>query len=449
MTNDLLKKFIAKLHSGPGIYMFKNKEGKDLYIGKALNLKSRAGSYLKTKDSRIQQIVQTAHSLKHQATVSDIEALILESQLIKNFRPPFNVVMRDDKQYFYVGFTKNDFPRVFLTHQPSKVKSEKLKVKSFIGPFTDGNTLKSTLRFLRRVFPYCTCKQLHNNFCLNYHIGKCGGICCLKETNPEFKVKSLKFKIEYKNNIKAISDILNGKKNTLLKELENEMKDRAHNGNFDKAIEIRAKIESVRRVFENARLIRTSKVLKNYRSGLQSLIKSRQPVIRIEGYDISNIQGAHATGSMVTFVNGQPDKNFYRRFKIHPNTTLQTYADRGNIEIENRGDTGMLREVIERRFKHIEWPFPDLVLIDGGKGQVNTVVKKLKEMEIKIPVIGISKDARHVGHQLIIPGRKNPLGLDKLLPSDKNLFLAIDSEAHRFAIGYYRKLHRKTALRPY
>jgi len=442
MNQDALKNYIKSLPSKPGIYMFKNKEGKDLYIGKALNLKSRVSSYSKTEDSRIQKMVQAAHALKHQTTSSDIEALILESQLIKNYRPPFNVVMRDDKQYFYVVFTSTEFPRIFLTHQPH---NDKFKGSHFIGPFTDGNTLKSTLRFLRRIFPYCTCKQTHNNFCLNYHIGKCLGYCCLKD-NPERSERAVEIKNQYAENIKALENILNGKKNTLLKELETEMKDQARNDNLDRAIEIRSKIEDVRRVFENARLIRTSEIIKNYRSGLQSLIKSRQPIIRIEGYDVSNIQGAHATGSMAVFAHRKPDKNQYRKFKIHTKHAVnkfQHHNDRGNVGIQNGGDTGMLREIIERRFNHPEWPFPDLILIDGGRGQVNTVVKKLKELKIKIPVIGISKDSRHRGHQLIIPGRKNPLGLGKLLPGDKNLLLAIDSEAHRFAISYYRKLHRK------
>src|SRR3989344_7064507 len=202
MNQAALKKYIPKLPSNPGIYIFKDAK-KYLYIGKASNLKIRLGSYLKTKDFRIKKMVGLSQTLKFISTKSDIEALILESQLIKKFRPQFNIVMRDDKQYFFVGFSKNEMPRIYLTHQPDSDKH--------IGPFTDGNALKTTLRFLRSIFPYCTCNQLHHNYCLNYHIGKCLGFCCLKSgaSNKEKKT--------YSNNIKAIGKILSGKKNSFIK----------------------------------------------------------------------------------------------------------------------------------------------------------------------------------------------------------------------------------------
>ncbi len=423
MNQGILKKSVTKLPSEPGIYMFKDEHGKDLYIGKASNLKSRVGSYLKTEDVRIKKMLQTAERLKCKSAESDIEALILESQLIKKFRPPFNIVMRDDKQYFYVGFSNEDFPRIFWTHQPH---DNKFKGSNFIGPFTDGNILKSALRFLRRTFPYCTCRgRPHNNFCLNYHIGKCPGYCCLKK--PTTNTLQL---TNYQKNIRAVKYILNGKRVSLVKNLEKEMSQLAKKGELERAIELRNKISDLKRIFENARVIKNSDILKAHRSGLESLLRQQKPIIRIEGYDISNIQGTHATGSMVTFIHGRPDKNFYRKFKIYTK--------------QSPDDTAMLKEILERRFRHDEWPFPDLILIDGGKGQVNTAVKTLKELAIKVPVIGVSKNERHLGHQLIIPGRKTPLALTKLSPADRNLLLAIDSEAHRFAISYYRKLHRKS-----
>lgn len=458
MNQATLKKIIFKLPSSPGIYMFRDAGNKDLYIGKATNLKNRLGSYLKTDDSRIRKMVDSARLLKFISVQSDIEALIFESQMIKNLRPPFNMVMRDDKQYFYVGFTDEIFPKIFLTHQPwtsgacpsspheysdyfrahgvPSRATPRLTVHNFIGPFTDGNTLKSTLRFLGRTFPYCTCKQPHNNFCLNYHIGKCLGYCCLKK--PTINALQL---TTYQRNIRAIKDVLSGKRNSLVKKLEKEMGHLAKNNDLERAIELRNKISDLKRVFENARVIKKFDILKARRSGLESLLKQQKPIIRIEGYDVSNIQGAHATGSMVTFIHGQPDKNFYRKFKI--------YAK------ETPNDTAMLKEILERRFRHDEWPFPNLILIDGGKGQVNTARATLADLNISIPVIGVSKNERHLGHQLItcLPaGRSRArfkiIPLNKLSPADKNLLLAIDSEAHRFAISYYRKLHRKKALRP-
>ena len=429
MDNIRFKNQAKKLPNSPGVYIFKNNRQKPLYIGKALNLKNRLKSYLRTDDSRVRKMIDSANILKFIKTESDIEALILESQLIKKFRPQFNIVMRDDKQYFFVGFTKNEMPRIYLTHQPDGDK--------FIGPFTDGNALKTTLKFLRSIFPYCTCTQTHHNYCLNYHIGKCLGFCCLKD-NPERSRRIADEKRIYIANIKSIEKILSGKKNSFVKELRKEADGFAKKDNFGKAIELRDKITKLERIFKNAKIIKNSDILKAHRSELGSLLKMSKPIIRIEGYDVSNIQGLHATGSMVTFIDGQPNKSFYRKFKIQTKNTPD--------------DTAMLKEILERRFRHSEWPFPDLILVDGGKGQVSTAVKILKKMSIKIQVIGISKNEHHVGHQLVIPGRKSAsansdgwrtIPLIKLSPVDKNLLLAIDSEAHRFAINYYRERHRR------
>ena len=442
MTTHTLKKHIAGLPSGPGIYMFKDARKKDLYIGKATNLKGRVNSYLKTEDQKIRKMTELAQSLKFISTQSDIEALILESQLIKKFRPQFNIVMRDDKQYFYVGFGNENFPKIFITHQPTKLvyssqftvhKIETVNSKletSFIGPFTDGGALKTTLHFLRSVFPYCTCKQLHHNHCLNYHIGRCLGFCCLKSRT------SSKDKKAYADNINAIREMLNGKKNSFVKELRKEAGNAAKKDDFEKAIELRDKIEKLERIFKNARIIRSSEIIKSYRSGLETLLNTRKPIVRIEGYDVSNIQGTHATGSMVTFVHGRPDKNFYRKFKIY--------------EKQSPDDTAMLREILERRFRHDEWPFPNLILVDGGKAQLNAVrsvisnyyTTLLKKQRAPLLVV-LTKDKKHKGDKIYIPGRKTSISLNKLSPADRNLLLGIDSEAHRFAIGYYRKLHRK------
>src|SRR3989338_8621812 len=259
MTNDSLKKFISSAPSSSGIYMFKER-GKNIYTGKAANLKSRLRSYLKTADPRIQKMVSAANGLEFKVTDSDIEALILESQLIKNLQPRFNIVMRDDKQYFYVVFTPEKFPKIFLTHQPQKFKTQilnsksnsnvlKFKIKNlnltnadiqYIGPFTDGTALKATLRYLRRIFPYCTCKNPHNNFCLNYHIGKCPGFCCLKDS-PERsrRIADKKVLTDYKRNIRALKEILHGKRKSLIKDLAKEMSSAAKKEDFETAIGIR------------------------------------------------------------------------------------------------------------------------------------------------------------------------------------------------------------------
>lgn len=424
-----------------GVYFFKDRRGRILYIGKAANLRNRLSSYKRAEDTRVRKMLDSAAGIIWQITDSEIEALILESRLIKKHRPPFNVMFRDDKQYFYTGFTKEKFPKIFLTHQP-KIDSRKPMAEA-IGPFTDGNALKMAIRLIRRIFPYCTCKQTHNNYCLNYHIGKCLGFCCLK--NPDLKSRIHDLRI-YRKNIAAIKKILTGQKNVLLKELQKEMGIAAKRGNFEDAIKLRGQIEKLSKVFENAKIIHKSYGLnpnrqsigmganresQSQKSGmaalgeLAKLLKMTASPKRIEGYDISNIQGEFAAGAMVVFTYGQPDKNEYRKFKIR----LAGKPD----------DTAMLKEVLTRRFKHPEWPWPDLIIIDGGKAQLGTARLAAPK---QTPVIALTKNNRHRGDHIFAANKKMPIPLKDLPILARDLILQVDAEAHRFAIGYYRKLHR-------
>lgn len=412
MTPKQLKNNLLQAPESPGIYIFRDSKNKSLYIGKALNIKNRLKNYLKTEDPRLQRMILESRKIEFKTTDSEIEALLLESQYIKKYNPPFNIMLRDDKQYFFVGFSRDKFPRIFLTHQPDGT--------NFIGPFTDGNAIKTTLRLLRKVFPYCTCKQSHNNYCLNYHIGKCPGDCCLKKpaTNTQL--------MAYRKNIKAITNILSGKKSSLIKSLEKEMRELSKKQDYEKAGELQSRIEKVKRVFENALIIRrqtadSTAILEE----LKDILKLSRPPRRIEAYDIANIQGRHATGAMVVFSDGIPDKSGYRKFKI---SSWQT-----------PNDTAMLQEILIRRFNHPEWPSPDLILIDGGKAQLATAKKAVKN----IPVIAMTKNEYHAGYKIILNNKSEVL-LSKLPNEIKNLLLNIDSEAHRFAISFYRKLHRRS-----
>ncbi len=408
-----------KIPASPGIYIFSGKAGKVLYIGKAVNTRNRIKSYFKDKmeNSRIQAMVNSATKLKFIETDSEIEALILESQYIKKYKPKFNVVMRDDKQYFFVSITKEDFPKIFLTHQKGK-KAE------YIGPFTDGKALRSTLNLLRRVFPYCTCKQKHTNYCLNYHIEKCPGYCCLKNTKESRK--------EYKKNINAIKQILNGKKNTLIRKLEKEMMQSAEKEDFEKSIQLRSQLEKLQRVFENARVIKEMGGKKDTKvlGDMKKVFKLKETPKRIEGYDISNIYGKFATAAMIVFENGEVDKNEYRKFRIR---------------VSGKGDdTGMIKEVLSRRLSHSEWPLPDLILIDGGKGQLNAVLLIIQKRDLSIPVIALTKDKKHKGSHIYSSTLEKKVNLNDLKDPTKNLILNINAEAHRFAIAYYRELHKRS-----
>ncbi len=406
-----------KAPTSPGIYIFTNKSGKVLYIGKAIDIRKRVKSYFKKIDNpRIQVMVDEAAKLRFVETDSEIEALILESQYIKKYRPKHNVALRDDKQYFYVKITKEDFPKIFLTHQ-KKDKAE------YIGPFTDGKSIRTALKLLRRIFPYCTCKQKHINYCLNYHIDNCPGYCCLKNTKEDNK--------KYKKNVTAIKQILTGKKNSLIKKLEKEMNRSVKEEEFERSIQLRDQIEKLEKVFENARIIQETKkkdikVLKD----LKKIFKLKEVPHRIEGYDISNIHGIFATASMIVFDNGEPNKYEYRKFKIK-------ISGRAN-------DTAMLKETLNRRFKHPEWPLPDLIVIHGGKGQLNAAISVVENKNLSIPVISLTKDAQHKGSHIFSSTLDEKIYLKELNDQTKNLIIYINSEAHRLAIRYDRELHKRS-----
>ncbi|MBI2674525.1 MAG: GIY-YIG nuclease family protein [Candidatus Yanofskybacteria bacterium] len=461
MTSSHLIKLMRKIPAKPGVYLFKNISGLNLYIGKASNLKNRIKQYVKTADTRLQKMVSLAKRIKTIETDSEIEALILESQYIKRYKPAFNIMLRDDKQFGFVGFTKETYPKIFITHQPTKNQNAKIKMQNdnskcknfkaeFIGPFTDIGALKTTLLYLRRIFPYCTCKKPHNNFCLNYHIGKCPGICCLKTTNILNRSTKLSYdnfvelKNRYQKNVKAIKDILNGKKTSLLKKLEKEMIALGRKEEFEEAIELRNKIEKIKHVFENAQIIKSIDISKyQYKDTLKQIrrvFKLSNVPHRIEGYDVANIQGKYAVGAMAVFVNRKPSKSGYRKFKIKQRSSAVAGSAVG-------GDTGMLKEILSRRFSHPEWPLPDLILIDGGKAQLNAARSIIDNLQLTINqylgIIALTKDERHRGSKIYVAGNKNSISLSKLPADVRNLILHIDAEAHRFAIAYYRHRHQK------
>lgn len=413
MTAERLKNIIAKAPNGSGIYIFRDKDA-ILYVGKANNIKNRLKSYSRPTDTRIIAMIQAATTINFQNTDSDIEALILEAQLIKKLHPKFNIVLRDDKQYSYVQFSDDQFPRITIVRQPTSIQD--------IGPFTDSTALKITSKQLRRAFPYCTCKQLHNNYCLNYHIGNCPGFCCLKKheaTKDEIK--------NYDKNIYIIKKILAGKRNNIVASLKKRMIILGEKESFDEAIKIRNKLDAIKKIFRNSQIIDKRINDEDHNSKLETIAKffGLTSAARIEGYDISNIQGTNAVGSMVTFKNGLADKSGYRKFKIRDSNASD--------------DTRMLKEILTRRFRHSEWAKPNIVIIDGGKGQLNIAASIIPK---DIILLSLTKNEKHVGSHIYVRGRKLPIKLDKLPADVRNIILNVDAEAHRFAIAYYRKLHR-------
>ena len=399
MRKQILKQ-LKNLPQKPGVYFFKDSSEKILYTGKARNLKKRIYSYFQNpKDlgARLEKMIEKVAKIDFVQTDSEIEALLLEAELVKRYQPKYNVRLRDDKGYLYLGITKNeDFARVFFARKAGLVK---IKAEYF-GPYTSADSLRKAIKFLRRIFPIRTCARMPEKVCLWYHISRCSGPCEGKTS-----------KTEYRKIIRGLKQFLKGRKKNLQKTIESQMKSAAKKKNFEKAAILRDRLFALKHL---------DKVwMATYQ------VKERIPK-RIECYDISNIMGNEATGSMVVFAEGQADKNEYRRFKIRT--------------VRGISDTEMLAEVLERRFKRNDWPLPNLVIIDGGIGQLNVARKiVLEKSNLNIPIVAIAKGKnRKNKDRLFFAGKK--------VLTDKKLIQQIRNEAHRFAIKYHRLLRSKRML---
>lgn len=415
------KKNLLKLPKEAGVYLFENSKSL-FYIGKAADIKDRVKNHFQQPTYRDNLFINKVSKIGYIKTNSEIEALILEANLIKKYQPRFNVVWRDDKNYFYVAMTQEPFPQIFTTHQP------KLKI-NYAGPFVDGKALKETLKILRKVFPYRSCRFLPKKSCLWYHLDRCPAPCILNSKIMEVSKIREKLEKEAKKNAKSVLDIMSGGKIKVIAKLKREMKTESKCRNFERAGKIRDQIFSLERVLTNARIFGNQIVnpvetwLKTEEI-LRKIINTKKEISRIEAYDISNIQGKEATGSMVTFINGKPDKNFYRRFKI---------------KISGKpNDVAMIKEVLVRRFKHREWPYPRLILIDGGIAQLNAAAN-LKSEILNLKSICIISLAKRK-NELFVEKQKKSILLKNLPREIFNLILQLRDEAHRFAISYHKKL---------
>lgn len=399
MNKNIIKK-IKTSPQTPGVYLF-YKKNQLLYIGKAANLKSRLQNYLKITDHKTGILNQDATRLQIIKLSSPIEALIEESRLIKKLKPQLNVYWSDDKQYFYVAFTRETFPKIFITHQPQlETRNSKLETL-YIGPFTDGHALKLILRQLRRRYPHCSCKNYHFRHCLNYQIGLCLGFCCVHKNN----VKSQENLKKYQSNIKIIKAILSGQKPKLLKTIINPESHWA----ADIVIDHRPHLQNIKNQPAN-------------------------PFNKMECYDISNLSGQEAVGALTTLNqtapgDWQPDKNQFRKFKIkNPNT---------------RDDPKMIAEILERRLNHPEWPYPDLIIIDGGITQYRAAQKILETRNLKLKTISFAKPKKEI------------IGLKEFSKTDRHaienlkktgVIEQIIQQTHNFAIRYHRHLRSKIML---
>ena len=415
----LSTKKLNDLPKAPGVYLLSSAKA-TLYIGKASNLKERVKNHFAQPTYRDDLFIKEVTKVGYQKTESDIDALLLESSLIKEKQPRYNVMWKDDKKYFYVAITKEELPRVFLTHQPVKDTSLALKAQ-YIGPFTEGKAIKRVLRLLRKVFPYYTARKHTILLCQYCHLNLCPGPTPDKE--------------KYKKNIKGLVAVLKGKKTSVLKKLERDMNLASKNQHFEKAVELRDQFLSLERIISHARLLSPESTSVNWSAmekELKKIFSIKKKVTRIEAYDISNIQGKESTGSQVTFLKGIPAKEHYRKYKIHITGKPNDFA--------------MMEELVKRRLAHKEWPYPQIIVIDGGKGQLTSAlsaIAKSSELGFKkakeIKIVALAKKQ----NELFFPGKSKSLLLRDLPKPLEHMFLYIRDEAHRFAITYHRLLHVK------
>ncbi|MEK7493716.1 MAG: GIY-YIG nuclease family protein [Patescibacteria group bacterium] len=420
---------LKKLPSSPGVYFFKNRESKVIYIGKASILKNRVRQYFARQAA---QFPKTAALQKEITRVewkiceSAIDALIEEARYIKAYRPKYNVVFRDDKNYLFVCITaEKEYPRIFISHQPEKDKKlvALQRGMKIIGPFTDGAALKQTLRNLRRIYPYCTARSSKKP-CFDYHLGKCLGACAYPAARAQTK-----------KNIRAIENILSGKRQQIIKKLEKEMKRAAKEELFRDAEEIKHKIIYLQKIFahrpalERLALSNESNEVawEKIQGSLQKFLATTRTINRVEGYDISNISGKYAVGSMVVFESGAPNKSEYRKFKIR-------YSG------DEPNDPKMMQEIFSRRMLHDEWQKPDLIIIDGGRGQLSAARAVLPANQL---VFAIAKREE----EIYTPTSPHPLPSSRLGNECALFIQRIRDEAHRFAVSYHRKVRSKGFIR--
>lgn len=422
MSKEVSKKIksqLSNLTNKPGVYFYKNKQGDIIYIGKASNLKRRVSSYFNRKhlDYKTPLLVKNIYDITWQETGSEIEALFLEAEYIKRYKPLYNVELKDDKNFIYIKINLDeDFPTINLVRRPIDDKSR------YYGPFIAGYQVRQALLYLRKIFPYYSKPPKKYSSKLDYQIGVV--------PKPDIT------KSEYRSNIRKLMLIFEGKSSYIVKQLERDMNKLSINKEYEAAAELRnqylaLKGLSTKIVFskeENIDLSIDSALL-----GLSSSIGIDGSLKRIECYDISNFAGGDAVSSMIVFTNGLPDQKQYRHFKMNS---------------KGPNDFAMMRETLQRRFskQKKDWSMPDLIIVDGGKGQLSFAKKALDEQGVNVPIVGLAKRLETI----IVPINGAVKYKEVNYPSNSTVLYLIQrirDEAHRFAVSYHKVLRKKRTQR--
>jgi excinuclease ABC subunit C len=405
---DKLKKIVASLPETPGVYIFKDDKGTIIYVGKAKFLKKRVQSYFRRLlEAKTQLLVAKIADMEYRLCRTESLALILEASLIRQYTPRYNVSLRDNKSFPFVKISHEDFPVISIT------RKRILDGSRYFGPYTSVGLLREAMRIIRKHFPYRSSENMPEVARMYSKIG-------LAPVPGETSKK------EYAKTIENICLLLEGKTDYLIQRLAQEMNLKSKEHQFEEAAQIRDQIEALSVMSESAGHYSRKEELED----LKNLLRLKKLPERIEAFDISNIYGKEATGSMVSFLRGMPDKDNYRRFRIKSVGTIDDYK--------------MLAEVVKRRYSGSlseELTLPDLVLIDGGRAHLDVAGRELEKIGLKLPLASIAKDREN-----IYTGKKRqPIKLDADTPA-LNLIRRARDEAHRFAVSYHHLLRRKKTI---
>lgn len=407
MTKEQLTK--KQLPDAPGVYFFLGTRKEILYIGKATSLRSRVKSYfmpdLREKRSElVEQMVALAKSVEWTKTDSVLEALILETNLIRTHKPKFNTISKDDKSFNELVITNEEFPRVLVVRAKDVASDFSPEdIKYHFGPFPSGSLFREALRIVRRLFQFYDTKDAIGSERTKMAKGK---IDFNRQIGLYPDVQSKK---EYQKTIRHIKLFFEGKKTQIIKELERDMMKCAKEEKFEQAHIIKKKIFALQHIQDIALIKSDSRMYRDEKS------------VRIEAYDVAHHAGKDMVGVMTVVEGGEPARSEYRKFKINT--------------VQRSNDTAALKEMLERRLAHDEWPYPQLIVVDGSTAQKNAAEFVLKKHDVLIPVVGVVKDEKHRPLRIIGPR--------SLVEKSHDFILLANAEAHRFAITYHREKSRK------
>lgn len=426
--NSVQKK-LKNLPLTPGIYLFKNDRGEVIYIGKAASLKKRVSSYWQTShlDLKTPLLLAQIVDLNWIETDSEIEAIFLESEYIKRYKPVFNAREKDDKNFIYLKITTQEgYPIVSFVRRPNDDRA------TYFGPFAASQAVRVAMKYLRRIFPYFTSASWQKASLLEQQIGLA--------PPPDIS------KGDYRKNIQRLLMVLRGQSKQLVTSLASEMKRSAKQHRFEQATIIRNQLAALKALSQKKVFGQTETFDLSLDAALSELARMLglgTAPRRIEAYDISNFAGKDAVASMIVFSDGLPNLDQYRRFRMHTS---------------GPDDFKMIEETLSRRFKKTGWPRPDLILVDGGKGQLTSALKVLAENGIKIATVGLAKRYEQIIQQA---GWRNlssePLSRSWHEKTSGNfriidlpqasatlqLLQRIRDEAHRFAVTYHMLVRRQ------